>query len=93
VLGNAGIALTETREGRDVRLAGTTRSGKKFALVLKQQYAGGGPRTSVGVVWEDGPDEEFWGIVTELLISRKASKNTAGTNTGASPTPVASSNP
>jgi hypothetical protein len=83
-LGNAGIELSESRNGTDVRLAGKTRSGKKFALVLKQQYAGGGQRTCVAVEWEDAADAEFWGLVGEVLVPRRVPKNTVTANPGPS---------
>ncbi len=85
-LGNAGIALTESRNGQDLRLAGVTRSGKRFALVLRQQYAGGGQRTSVAVEWEDAADEELWALVGEILIPRRAPRNTVAPPT--TPAPV-----
>jgi hypothetical protein len=75
-LGNAGVMLSETRDGRDVRLAGITRSGKRFTLVLRQQYADRGKRTAVAVEWEDAADEELWALVGEVLIPGRASKNT-----------------
>jgi hypothetical protein len=81
-LGNAGIDLSESRNGTDVRLAGRTKSGKKFALVLKQQYAGGGQRTSVAVEWEDAADGEFWGLVGDILVPRRVPKNTVTANPG-----------
>ncbi len=79
-LSNVGIAATVTRQSGEARVAGVTRSGRKFALVLKQQYAAGGPRTSVSVEWEGEADEQFWLTVVEMLTTKtpKTSTSTSG---------------
>src|SRR5262249_8298786 len=76
-LGKAGVVLSETRDGKDVRLAGVTRSGQRFALLVRQQYAGGGRRTAVAVEWENGPDAELWAMVLDTLLPRRGSSNTS----------------
>jgi hypothetical protein len=68
-LGRAGIAVSATPEGQDVRLAGKTRSGKKFALLLKRQQTEAGEKTVVAIDWEKDADEEFWLALVELLLS------------------------
>lgn len=68
-LDRAGIAVTASRQGQDVRLAGTTHSGKKFALVLKREKTAGEERTAIAVEWERGADEKFWLGVVELLLA------------------------
>jgi hypothetical protein len=68
-LGRIGVAVTATPEGQDVRLAGTTRGGKKFALLLKRQKEGGLESTAVSVVWEGEADEQFWFTVGQLLMA------------------------
>src|SRR5262249_37345115 len=67
VLGNVGVAVTANPEGDNVRLSGTTKAGKKFSLLLKQQYVGGGQRTAIVVEWEKDPDEEFWLSVVQWM--------------------------
>jgi hypothetical protein len=62
-----GVKLTETREGRNVRLEGVTQTGKQFTLVLHQQYAPAGQRTLLTVEWDDGADLEFWGVVMQIV--------------------------
>jgi hypothetical protein len=69
ILGRVGVRAMATREGKEVHLAGVTKSGKKFVLVLKQQYAGGGQHTAVSIEWEDGADNSFWLNLLELMAS------------------------
>jgi hypothetical protein len=66
-LGNVGVSVTANQEGDNVRLAGTTKSGKKFSLLLKQQYSGGGQRTAITIDWEGEADEEFWLTVVQWM--------------------------
>jgi hypothetical protein len=66
-LGNMGVNVTADQEGTNVRLTGATKSGKKFSLLLKQQYVGGGQRTAIVVDWEKDADEEFWLAVVQLM--------------------------
>ncbi len=68
-LGRAGIAVSATPEGQDVRLAGQTRSGKKFALLLQRQQTDAGEKTVVAIHWEKEADEDFWLALVELLLS------------------------
>jgi hypothetical protein len=66
-LGNVGISVTANQEGDNLRLSGTTKSGKKFSLLLKQQYSGGGPRTAIVIDWQGEADEEFWATVVQWM--------------------------
>jgi hypothetical protein len=68
-LGHVGVAATADRQGEDVRLAGVTRSGKKFALVLKRQKTENVERTAIAVEWEKEADEQFWFAVVNLLAT------------------------
>jgi hypothetical protein len=68
-LGRVGIAASLNQQGDDVRLVGTSKSGKKFALVLKRQMTNGGENTAVSVECERDADEQFWLTVVELLAS------------------------
>ena len=68
-LGHVGVAVTATRQGEDMRLAGVTRSGKKFALVLKRQKTDNAERTAIAVEWEKESDDQFWFSVVGLLAT------------------------
>jgi hypothetical protein len=68
-LGHVGVAVTATPQGEDMRLAGVTRSGKKFALVLKRQKTDNVERTAIAVEWEKEADEQFWFAVVDLLAT------------------------
>ncbi len=71
-LSHAGFAVTSNRQGEDVRLAGVTKSGKKFALLLKRQKTNNGENTVVSVEWEKDADEQFWLTVLEMLAAAEA---------------------
>ncbi len=64
-----GITVTANKNGQDVRLAGLTRTGKKFALLLKHQRDDGLDNTAVSIVWEGEQDEQFWFTVLQLLMA------------------------
>jgi hypothetical protein len=68
-LSHVGVAVTATRQGEDVRLAGLTHSGKRFVLVLKRQQADGVERTAVAVEWEKEADEQLWSAIVDLLAT------------------------
>jgi hypothetical protein len=68
-LGHVGVAVTADRQGEDMRLAGVTRTGKKFVLLLKRQKAGNVERTAIAVQWEKEADEAFWQAVVDLLAT------------------------
>jgi hypothetical protein len=68
-LGHVGVQVLATRQGEDARLTGITRSGKKFALVLKRQKADGVERTAIAVEWEKEADDQFWFAVVDLLAT------------------------
>jgi hypothetical protein len=66
-LGRVGVSATASRQGEDVRLAGVTKTGKQFYLVLKRKQTDAGERTAISVEWLDGADEQFWLSVVQLL--------------------------
>jgi hypothetical protein len=68
-LSNVGIVATLNKQGDDVRLAGVTKSGKRFALVLKQKKTMSGDSTIISLEWEKDADEQFWATVLELLTA------------------------
>jgi hypothetical protein len=68
-LGHVGVAVTANRQGEQVRLAGVTRAGKKFALVLERQKTEAVERTAIAVEWEKEADEQFWLAVVNLLAT------------------------
>jgi hypothetical protein len=68
-LGNAGILVTSSHQGQDMRLAGITRSGKKVALVLKRQQTDDGEKTAIAAEWDDEADEAFWLTVVQLVTA------------------------
>jgi hypothetical protein len=67
VLGRVGVSAQASRDGEDVRIAGTTKSGKKFAIVLHRQLTDSGEKTAVSVQWEQEADEQFWLSVVQGL--------------------------
>ncbi len=86
-LGKANIivALNPMGDGT-VKLNGQTNSGRRFALVLKQQMTSRGESTAITVEWEKDADEEFWATVLDLLVeppaANSASVSAASGNTG-----------
>ena len=68
-LSHVGVLVTASRQGEDVRLAGVTRKGKKFALVLKRQTTDNVERTAIAVEWEKEADDQFWFGVVDLLAT------------------------
>lgn len=60
-----------------VKLNGQTKSGQRFALVLKRQQTSQGERTALTIEWERDADEQFWPIVLDLLATRASTANTA----------------
>ena len=67
-LGNVGIivAVNPLDDGT-VKLAGETKSHKRFALVLKRQTTSQGENTAISIEWVNEADEEFWLTVLDLL--------------------------
>lgn len=63
-----------------VKLNGLTKSGKRFALVLKQQKTSQGDSTAVTVEWDKDADEEFWAIVLDLLVKPESAATGAPTS-------------
>ena len=68
-LGHVGVAVAADRQGEDVRLAGVTSTGKKFALLLKRQKTENVERTAIVIQWEKEADEAFWLAVVDLLAT------------------------
>jgi|GEM_PF-7055868 hypothetical protein len=70
-----------------IKLNGQTKSGQRFALVLKRQMTSHGESTAITVEWEKDADEEFWATVLELLVKPEpaatgTSPAAAGSSTG-----------
>jgi hypothetical protein len=86
-LGKANIivALNPMGDGT-VKLNGQTKSGTRFALVLKQHMTSRGESTAISVEWEKDADEEFWASVLDLLVEPPSANSTPVTtdssNTG-----------
>lgn len=70
------VALNPIDEGV-VKLSGQTKSGERFALVLKRQMTSRGESTAITVEWEKDVDEEFWTTVLELLVEPPPAGNSA----------------
>jgi hypothetical protein len=68
-LGRFGIHLVASRDHQDVLLSGITRSGKRFALRLKQQNSPSGEKTVVSINWDAEEEVEFWGLVVDMLLA------------------------
>ena len=67
-LGKIDIVVAVNLMDKDtIKLNGQTKSGKRFALVLKRQATSQGESTAISVEWEKDDDPEFWGIVLDLL--------------------------
>ncbi len=67
-----------------VKLNGQTKSGKRFALVLKRQKTSSGERTAISIEWEQGADEAFWATVLELLVTPPPTANATANSTNGS---------
>src|SRR5579872_5214381 len=65
-LSEAGVPVVKKPAGREVRLAGITKSRKVFCLHLYAEKAGDADQTLVRVKWGSGADEPFWQLVLEL---------------------------
>ena len=68
-LGHVGVAVAADRQGEDVRLAGVTSTGKKFALLLKRQKTENVERTAITIRWEKEADEQFGLALVDLLAT------------------------
>jgi hypothetical protein len=76
------VAVNPMDDGT-VKLSGQTKSGKRFALVLKRQATSQGESTAISVEWEKDDDPEFWGIVLDLLVKpEQASSGSPATAAG-----------
>ncbi len=73
-LGNAGFLVSASKDGQDVRLAGFTKSGKRFTLFLKHRKTDAGESTAISVDWAADADESFWLTVLGMLATFDASK-------------------
>jgi hypothetical protein len=65
-LADAGVVVVEKSQGSEVRLVGSTPSGKMFALLLRPVPTGG-DWTEVAVQWGGQPDERLSRVVREAL--------------------------
>jgi hypothetical protein len=61
------VAVNQMTDGT-IKLAGETKSHKRFALVLKRQKTSGGESTAISIEWENEADEQFWLTVLDLLV-------------------------
>jgi hypothetical protein len=68
-LGKANVIVAvNTIDDGTIRLNGETKSGHRFALVLKQVRTSAGEKTHISVEWEKDADEVFWAGVLDLLV-------------------------
>jgi hypothetical protein len=65
-LADAGIVVVEKQQDQQVRLVGTTPSGKMFALLLRPARSGS-DKTEVAVLWGGAPDEKLARVVLRTL--------------------------
>jgi hypothetical protein len=70
-LSNVRIIVAATPDGDDLRLAGVTKGGKRFVLLLKRRTTSRGESTTISVDWEKDADEQFWLSVVEILAKRQ----------------------
>src|SRR5207248_2310820 len=68
-LSDAGVSVLTKPVGTEMRLAGTTKSGKIFCLHLYAEKEGGADRTRVRVKWDREADEAFWELVVSLVAT------------------------
>ncbi|HZY85250.1 MAG TPA: hypothetical protein VFE78_10500 [Gemmataceae bacterium] len=68
-LSEAGVPVLTKPVGREMRLAGMTKSGKVFCLHLYAEKVAGADRTLVRVKWDRGADDPFWQMVLELAAT------------------------
>ncbi len=61
------VAVNPMDDGT-VKLNGETKSGQRFALVLKPQKTSRGENTAITIEWEKDEDEQFWATVLQLLV-------------------------
>jgi hypothetical protein len=66
------IVAVNPMDNDTIKLNGQTKSGQRFALVLKRQTTSQGESTAITVEWEKDADEEFWATVLELLVKPEA---------------------
>jgi hypothetical protein len=62
------IVAVNSMDENTVKLNGQTKSGKRFALVLKRQNTSRGEGTAITIEWENEADDAFWATVLELLV-------------------------
>jgi hypothetical protein len=61
------VAINPMDDGT-VKLNGQTKSGQRFALVLKRHMTSRGENTAITIEWEKDADEQFWATVLNLLV-------------------------
>ena len=64
---NIVVAVNPMDEGT-IELNGLTKTGRRFALVLKRHKTNRGENTAITVEWEKDADEQFWATVLDLLV-------------------------
>jgi hypothetical protein len=68
------VAVNPMDDGT-IKLNGQTKSGQRFALVLKRQTTSRGENTAVSIEWERDADEQFWFTVLDLLVQPAPAPN------------------
>lgn len=68
-LGNVDILVAVNRmDDGTIKLNGQTKSGQRFALVLKRHMTSQGENTALSIEWEKDADDQFWFSVLDLLV-------------------------
>lgn len=75
------VAVNPMDDGT-IHLNGQTKSGQRFALVLKRQTTSRGENTAITIDWMGkDADEQFWFTVLDLLVQPAPAPNAAPTAT------------
>lgn len=74
------VAVNPMDDGT-IKLNGQTKSGQRFALVLKRQTTSRGENTAISIEWEKDADEQFWFTVLDLLVQPAPAANATPTAT------------
>jgi hypothetical protein len=82
-LGRMGLFVKATKEGQAIRLTSSTRSGKRFSLVLDSQKTEGMEQTSIALHWEKDGDETFWMQFLTAFAGGQGGSAEAAVGTGA----------
>lgn len=71
-LRRAGLQVTAQQEREGVRLVSSTRTGKRFAIVLTKEMQGQVEQTRVRAEWTDGKDDQLWFDVMQQVVAAHA---------------------